>query len=98
MSDLERAVQEARRALRDAEKAKEDAEAAGDAARIDAIFTAHEDLLSRSGGLRRALFELHCPKGDFPYDPDCEACTDWDRTDPFPCPTYVLARDWDEVD
>lgn len=97
MTDLDRAVQEARKALRAAENAREAEDIAKDAARIDAIFAAHVDLVSRSVGLRRALFELHCPKGDFPYDPDCNECTDRDRTDPFPCTTYVLARDWEDT-
>lgn len=97
MSDLDRAVQEAREALRAAEEAKEAEDTAKDVLRIDAIFAAHDDLVSRSAGLRRALFEMHCPKGDFPYDPDCEECPEGRHADqPFPCPTYVLARDWSD--
>jgi hypothetical protein len=96
--DLDRAIQEARKVLREAEGAKEAADTARDAARFTAFFAAHVDLVSRSVGLRRALLELHCPKGEFPYDPDCKECPGGRWADqPFPCPTYILARDWEDA-
>lgn len=56
---------------------------------------AHVQLVAAATGLRRAVLELHGPERGTSRT-FCASCqADWeDYAADFPCPTYILARDW----
>jgi hypothetical protein len=79
------------------------AEYAAEKARLEAAFrnsvvvVAHVELVSAATGLRRAVLELHGPERGTNRIL-CASCqADWeDYAADFPCPTYILARDWED--
>lgn len=82
------------------EQARRDAEVwrAEQQRQQDEVLREHAERLAASGGLRRAILELHAPVvSDYSYTPRCEGC-DMDGYDaeppPFPCRSYELARDF----
>lgn len=60
------------------------------------IWATHRGVVDAASGLRKAIFELHGP-----YERDasqCQECSDEGTYVEFPCPTYVLTRDWPHPD
>jgi hypothetical protein len=96
MAEREWRVEEAQKALWAAEKAQRQAELDIKRLHNDGIVAAHEAAVEAASGLRRAIFELHRPVRDDPYEPNCKECSD-DYGISFPCDTYVLARDWQDA-
>lgn len=98
MNDLDRAVEEAKKALWAAEEAVHKAERDEEFRRIDLVVAAHEELVAGAAGLRRSILELHALQRYDPYDPNCGICFNSHGYEfNFPCPTYVLARDWSDT-
>jgi hypothetical protein len=65
-------------------------------ARLVTVEAEHLEIVFPATGLRRAILELHGPSEMGPYIA-CAACEGYDGGFlPFPCDTYILARDWGE--
>lgn len=98
----QRRLEEAQKALWAAEEAARDAELADKRRQRHQVMAAHQEACIQATGLRRAILHLHAPKEDDPNSvhmvcAGCETATNWDYPPNFPCPTYVLARDWREA-
>lgn len=62
-------------------------------ARMVAAKAAHRELMVTATGLRKAILGMHGPRDI--AGPMCTTCEAYDGgIMPFPCTTYVLARDW----
>jgi hypothetical protein len=98
VNDLDRAVEEAQRALREAVEAARQAEFAERLRLNDDVVAAHEAILGAASGLRLAVLELHAPQRDDPGPPNCGVCFNSHGYEfQFPCPTYILGRDWSDT-
>jgi hypothetical protein len=95
--DLDRAVEEAQKALWAAEEAARQAEFAKKRSAIDAVFAEHKATVDWATGLRLAILDLHGPRRDDLEPPSCGVCFNSHGYEvQFPCPTYILARDWED--
>jgi len=95
LAEREWRVEEARKTLWAAEGAQRQAELDLKRQRNGVTLAIHQAVVGSASGLRRAILELHHPVRDDPDEPDCKECSD-DYGIPFPCDTYVLARDWED--